>query len=154
MDEESSEELEQEKEMNEEYDDSNLPESPFIHTKKKVKAIGNEVPPPFETFEELHKKLQTNLTFDPFSNQTSNNKKKPKKKNNRNLLKTYLLNNIESLGFKSPSPIQKHAIPVLLNKRELLATAPTGSGKTAAFAIPILAALKVTFKTIPIIIAF
>ena len=80
MDEESSEELEQEKEMNEEYDDSNLPESPFIHTKKKVKAIGNEVPPPFETFEELHKKLQTNLTFDPFSNQTSNNKKKPKKK--------------------------------------------------------------------------
>jgi ATP-dependent RNA helicase DDX52/ROK1 len=34
-------------------------------------------------------------------------------------------------------------IPVMLKKRELLASAPTGSGKTAAFAIPILAALKV-----------
>jgi ATP-dependent RNA helicase DDX52/ROK1 len=48
----------------------------------------------------------------------------------------------EGLGYAQPTPIQMQAIPVLLKRRELLACAPTGSGKTAAFLIPALTLLK------------
>ncbi|MBI5279719.1 MAG: DEAD/DEAH box helicase [Burkholderiales bacterium] len=43
-----------------------------------------------------------------------------------------------SAGFAAPSPIQAQAIPALLLGRDLLGLAPTGSGKTAAFALPLL----------------
>lgn len=46
------------------------------------------------------------------------------------------------LQFVQPTAIQMQAIPVLLSGRSVLACAPTGSGKTAAFAVPLLAALK------------
>ena len=41
-------------------------------------------------------------------------------------------------GYTHPSPIQEQAIPILLNKQDLLGCAQTGTGKTAAFALPIL----------------
>src|SRR3954467_15040729 len=41
-------------------------------------------------------------------------------------------------GFTAPSPIQVEAIPPLLRGQDLLGLAPTGSGKTAAFALPLL----------------
>jgi ATP-dependent RNA helicase DDX52/ROK1 len=56
-------------------------------------------------------------------------------------MKTVLLRNIERSEYKEPTSVQMQAIPSLLLKRDVLATAPTGSGKTAAFAIPILANL-------------
>ena len=45
------------------------------------------------------------------------------------------------LGYESPSPIQEASIPVLLGGSDLLAQAQTGTGKTAAFALPILSEL-------------
>ncbi|MGH2500566.1 MAG: DEAD/DEAH box helicase [Candidatus Limnocylindria bacterium] len=45
---------------------------------------------------------------------------------------------IADLGFMAPTPIQEQAIPILQRGRDLLAQAQTGTGKTAAFAIPIL----------------
>ena len=42
------------------------------------------------------------------------------------------------LGFTTPTPIQSEALPIVLNGADLLATAQTGSGKTAAFALPLL----------------
>ncbi|KAJ8611665.1 hypothetical protein CTAYLR_007890 [Chrysophaeum taylorii] len=45
---------------------------------------------------------------------------------------------IRDLGFKEPSPIQRQAIPVGLEQRDIIGVAETGSGKTAAFAIPML----------------
>ncbi len=49
-----------------------------------------------------------------------------------------LLRGIEDLGFSTPTPIQSEAIPLALEGRDLLACAATGSGKTAAFLLPIL----------------
>lgn len=48
----------------------------------------------------------------------------------------------EELAFTNPTPIQMQAIPSLLEGNEIVACAPTGSGKTAAFSIPMLMKLK------------
>lgn len=45
---------------------------------------------------------------------------------------------IEALGYEKPSPIQRQAIPIGLARRDIIGIAETGSGKTAAFCIPLL----------------
>ena len=45
---------------------------------------------------------------------------------------------IENAGFKEPSPVQKEAIPLILEGKDMVAQAHTGTGKTAAFGLPIL----------------
>ncbi|HHH44078.1 MAG TPA: DEAD/DEAH box helicase [Gammaproteobacteria bacterium] len=52
-----------------------------------------------------------------------------------------LLQAIEDIGYEQPSPIQAQSIPVLLEGRDLLGQAQTGTGKTAAFALPLLSRL-------------
>ena len=52
-----------------------------------------------------------------------------------------LLKALEAVGYQEPSPIQKAAIPELMLGRDLVGQAQTGTGKTAAFALPMLAAL-------------
>ena len=54
-----------------------------------------------------------------------------------------LLRTVAALGYEEPTPVQAAAIPPLLAGRDLLAEAPTGTGKTAAFALPILQALAI-----------
>lgn len=49
-----------------------------------------------------------------------------------------VLDSIESMGYKSPTPIQEQAIPVILAGHDLIACAQTGTGKTAAFVLPLL----------------
>ncbi|HTJ22058.1 MAG TPA: DEAD/DEAH box helicase [Gemmatimonadaceae bacterium] len=49
-----------------------------------------------------------------------------------------LLDTLTSLGYEEPTPIQREAIPPLLAGRDLLGQAATGTGKTAAFALPLL----------------
>ena len=49
-----------------------------------------------------------------------------------------ILRAIEGEGYEVPSPIQVEAIPLLLERKDMLASAQTGTGKTAAFAIPII----------------
>ena len=54
-----------------------------------------------------------------------------------------LLATIGELGYEEPTPIQREAIPLLLAGRDLLAEAPTGTGKTAAFALPTLQRIEI-----------
>ena len=51
---------------------------------------------------------------------------------------TTLLDGLQSMGFKQPTPIQQEAIPVIQSGKDLIACAQTGTGKTAAFVLPIL----------------
>lgn len=53
-------------------------------------------------------------------------------------LSTSLLRAIQSLGYETPSPIQKKSIPVLMSGADVLGQAQTGTGKTAAFVLPML----------------
>ena len=53
-------------------------------------------------------------------------------------LRPELLDALTALGYEEPTPIQREAIPPLLEGRDLLGQAATGTGKTAAFALPLL----------------
>ncbi len=53
-------------------------------------------------------------------------------------LKPALLENIESLGYTHLTPIQAESLPHILEGRDVIAQAKTGSGKTAAFGIGLL----------------
>jgi superfamily II DNA/RNA helicase len=49
-----------------------------------------------------------------------------------------LMEGVASMGYEKPSPIQEQAIPILMNGSDLIACAQTGTGKTAAFLLPLL----------------
>ena len=63
-------------------------------------------------------------------------------------LQPVLTEKCERLGFTEPTPIQKQAIPVVLEGGDIVATAETGTGKTAAFMLPILHKLNTGKKQI------
>ena len=53
-----------------------------------------------------------------------------------------IINSLKNKGYKNPTPIQKAAIPELMLGRDLLGQAQTGTGKTAAFALPLIEKLS------------
>lgn len=59
----------------------------------------------------------------------------------------YLLETISKREFEKPTRIQEEAIPVILKGQDVLGIAPTGSGKTAAYVLPLLQNLNRTTKT-------
>ncbi len=63
-----------------------------------------------------------------------------------------LLSVLQEVGYESPSPIQARAIPPLLQGEDLLGHAPTGTGKTAAFALPLLARLDAGKKEVQVMV--
>jgi len=80
---------------------------------KRIFVYGADIPDPIKTFEELKK--STSLT---------------------------VYKNILDNGYTEPTPVQMQVISVMLQNRELLACAPTGSGKTLSFIIPLIHHLK------------
>ncbi len=61
-------------------------------------------------------------------------------------LSTSVLKALESVGYETPSPIQAQIIPFVMEGRDVLGQAQTGTGKTAAFALPVLSRLDVAQK--------
>ena len=59
-------------------------------------------------------------------------------------LEPSLLKAIQEKGYTEPSPIQEKAIPVILKRKDVLASAQTGTGKTAGFTLPLLQVLSQT----------
>ena len=53
-----------------------------------------------------------------------------------------ILKSIDEFGFKEPTPIQAGSIPHILDGRDVIGSAQTGTGKTAAYALPILHRLR------------
>ncbi|XP_067279402.1 probable ATP-dependent RNA helicase DDX52 isoform X1 [Pseudorasbora parva] len=86
-----------------------------IRHQNRINVHGTDIPDPVSTFEELQKEYD----LDP-----------------------RVIQNIKTAGFETPTPIQMQAIPLMMHKREILACAPTGSGKTMAFCLPLLAHLR------------
>ena len=76
---------------------------------------GMDVPPPFEHFSQLVRP--------PYS------------------VPSYLVDNLFEREHRKPTPVQMQVIPCLLKRRDVIACAPTGSGKTIAFLLPMLAIL-------------
>ncbi len=64
-------------------------------------------------------------------------------------LEASLLTTLETLGYEEPTPIQREAIPPLLAGKDLLGQAATGTGKTAAFTLPMLQRIAHGTKTKP-----
>ena len=58
-----------------------------------------------------------------------------------------LIRALKDVGYESPSPIQAATIPILLENRDVLGQAQTGTGKTAAFALPILSRIDIRQTT-------
>ncbi|KAH0560209.1 probable ATP-dependent RNA helicase DDX52 [Cotesia glomerata] len=86
-----------------------------LRNEYRISVIGKNVPKPIESFEDL--KTFYHIPED-------------------------LLKNLAECNYSTPTPIQMQAIPIMLEKRPLLACAPTGSGKTAAFLLPMINHLK------------
>ena len=62
------------------------------------------------------------------------------------------LDNLSSLGYKAMTPIQEQSLPLAFKGHDLIAKAKTGSGKTAAFSLPILNKLNIRFFAVQAII--
>src|SRR5271154_3239339 len=54
-----------------------------------------------------------------------------------------ILEGVKAMGYVEPTPIQLRAIPLILSGKDVIGSAQTGTGKTAAFALPILSKLGV-----------
>lgn len=80
----------------------------------RVTAKGSNVPGPADSFEALKERYH---------------------------LSSRLLTNLASNGFKHPTGIQSHGVPILLEGRDLAAISPTGTGKTLTYTLPVLQAL-------------
>ena len=57
-----------------------------------------------------------------------------------------LIKALDSVGYETPSPIQAQTIPLILEGRDVVGQAQTGTGKTAAFAVPLLSSIDLKVK--------
>ena len=92
------------------------------------------------------------ITMNCVLNQSSNYELKTYEKWDTFDLKDDLLRGIYSVGFEAPSQIQKTAIMPIIEKRDVIAQAPSGTGKTGAFTIGALQNVDISQKSTQVII--
>lgn len=118
-----------------------------LKTRTYEDAEGNTkeiyVPKAMDNAEDLFKlRIETGINFSKYSEipvkVTGDRVPEPIASFAASNLNSTLLKNIEKSGYKVPTPVQKYAIPIIREKRDLMACAQTGSGKTAAFMVPII----------------
>ena len=61
-------------------------------------------------------------------------------------INAYILKAVREMGFEYMTPIQEQAIPVLLEGKDVIGQAQTGTGKTAAFSIPMIQKIDISCK--------
>lgn len=83
--------------------------------KHKIKFEGEDVPYPVSNFTKMHKRYD---------------------------LDDALVQNMKKSGYETPTPVQMQAIPILMSNRSLMSIAPTGSGKTMAYMLPLYCHLR------------
>lgn len=93
----------------------------------RIRVKGSDVPPPMPTFT-----LEALVPADP--NRSGATRKVAKRQHTAQVV----LSNIEASKYAEPTAIQMQSIPAMIRKRDVLGIAPTGSGKTAAFLIPLI----------------
>ena len=98
--------------------------------------------------EELYKLgIESGINFDKYENipvsVTGENVVKPIAQFQAAGMRPLLMENVTKSGYKIPTPVQKNAIPIIMAGRDLMACAQTGSGKTAAFLLPIINKYKI-----------
>ena len=118
-----------------------------LRTHTFTDAEGNEkeiyVPSENDNAEELYKMgVQSGINFSKYSSiplkVTGENAPDTNVKTFEGMgLRELVLNNIKKSDYKVPTPVQVGAIPIIKSKRDLMACAQTGSGKSAAFLVPI-----------------
>ena len=104
-----------------------------------------------ETEEEIFKNITPGISFDNYSDipvsMKGTNVPSPVSTFDSAGLHPKILENIRRAKYTTPTPVQMHAIPVGMAGRDLMACAQTGSGKTAAFLLPIITRLLVDAPT-------
>ncbi|XP_037076092.1 ATP-dependent RNA helicase DDX3X-like isoform X1 [Pollicipes pollicipes] len=92
--------------------------------------------------EELFKNTSTGINFDKYDDipvdATGNDVPECINSFTELELTPIIIENIELAKYTTPTPVQKYAFPIILKSRDLMACAQTGSGKTAAFLVPLL----------------
>ncbi|CAG8460372.1 5947_t:CDS:10, partial [Cetraspora pellucida] len=83
----------------------------MFRKRHRIRVYGTDIPNPFHSFSDLYNIYGFQL---------------------------YLCKNLESAGYKNPTPVQMQTVPIILHGRDVMAMAPTGSGKTLAYILPIL----------------
>ena len=105
-----------------------------------------------ENSESLYETIPTGINFDKYDkikvNVSGNDPPKPISSFGECIKSQLISEAIEKCKYTRPTPVQKYAIPIIAEGRDLMACAQTGSGKTAAFVLPILQQL-LTMQDLP-----
>ncbi|KAK9299834.1 hypothetical protein QLX08_007282 [Tetragonisca angustula] len=111
---------------------------------QKPKEHSNYIPPDLPTDERMlfQNCVEMGINFDKYDfievNVSGENVPQPIECFEAAGLRNIVLENIKKSGYTKVTPVQKHALPIIMSGRDLMACAQTGSGKTAAFAVPII----------------
>jgi len=86
--------------------------------------------------------ISTGINFEKYADievtMSGENKPRPIDNFNQAQLVSQVMKNVTKAGYKTPTPVQKNALPIIMEARDLMACAQTGSGKTAAFLLPVI----------------